>query len=79
MITTPAPASEIDRCTADASLLASLPLSKALNYARARVGNLRVFLGDPDVPIDTNHLERGLRPIPMGKNYPQLVVMEGCS
>ena len=31
------------------------------------MGNLRVFLGDPDVPIDTNHLERGLRPIPMGK------------
>ncbi len=48
-------------------LLPSHPLSKALNYARARVGNLRVFLGDPDVPIDTNHLERGLRPIPMGK------------
>ncbi len=48
-------------------LLPSHPLSKALNYARARVGSLRVFLGDPDVPIDTNHLERGLRPIPMGK------------
>ncbi|NIR32267.1 MAG: transposase, partial [Gammaproteobacteria bacterium] len=23
--------------------------------------------GDPDVPIDTNHLERALRPIPMGR------------
>jgi transposase len=48
-------------------LLPSHPLSKALNYARARVSSLRVFLGDPNVPIDTNHLERGLRPIPMGK------------
>lgn len=48
-------------------LLPSHPLSKALNYARARVSSLRVFLGDPDVPIDTNHLERSLRPIPMGK------------
>ena len=26
-----------------------------------------MFLGDPDVAIDTNHLERALRPIPMGK------------
>jgi len=48
-------------------LLPSHPLSKALHYARTRDRNLRVFLGDPDVPIDTNHLERGLRPIPMGK------------
>ncbi len=29
--------------------------------------SLQVFLSDPDVPIDTNHLERGLRPIPLGK------------
>jgi len=48
-------------------LLPSHPLSKALHYARTRDRSLRVFLGDPDVPIDTNHLERGLRPIPMGK------------
>ena len=27
----------------------------------------RVFLDDPQVAIDTNHLERALRPIPMGK------------
>jgi len=26
-----------------------------------------VFLVDPEVAIDTNHLERALRPIPMGK------------
>jgi transposase len=48
-------------------LLPSNPLSKALQYARSRQGSLQVFLSDPDVPIDTNHLERGLRPIPMGK------------
>jgi transposase len=28
---------------------------------------LKVFLEDPDVPLDTNHLERALRPIPMGR------------
>jgi len=28
---------------------------------------LRVFLEDPDVPMDTNHLEREIRPIPLGR------------
>ena len=28
---------------------------------------LQVYLSDPDVPIDTNHLERALRVIPMGR------------
>jgi len=48
-------------------LLPSSPLAKALKYVMARQASLQVFLSDPDVPIDTNHLERGLRPIPMGK------------
>ena len=48
-------------------LLPSHPISKALKYAMARVDSLKVFLSDPDVPIDTNHLERALRPIPMGR------------
>ena len=33
----------------------------------ARVASLKVFLSDPDVPIDTNHLDRARRPIPMGR------------
>ena len=48
-------------------LLPSNPLTKALKYAMARTDKLKVFLGDPAVPIDTNHLERALRPIPMGR------------
>ena len=48
-------------------LLPSNPLSKALHYARARRTPLQVFLSDPEVPIDTNHLERALRSIPMGR------------
>ena len=48
-------------------LLPKDPLSKALKYAQSRHASLQVFLGDPAVPIDTNHLERSLRPIPMGK------------
>ena len=48
-------------------LLPSSPLTKALAYAHRRRAALEVFLTDPDVPIDTNHLERALRPIPMGR------------
>ena len=43
------------------------PLLKALGYVRERQPALAVFLEHPDVPIDTNHLERGLRAIPMGR------------
>ena len=48
-------------------LLPKNPLAKALNYALQRRLGLEVFLDDPQVAIDTNHLERALRPIPMGK------------
>lgn len=48
-------------------LLPSDPLTKALNYVLSREASLTVFLEDPDVQPDTNHLERALRPIPMGK------------
>lgn len=50
-----------------ADLLPSNPLAKALAYAHAREGSLRVYLSDPAVPVDTNHLERALRAIPMGR------------
>lgn len=48
-------------------LLPSNPLTKALAYARDRRAAMEVFLTDPDVPLDTNHLERALRPVPMGR------------
>ena len=48
-------------------LVNSTPLAKALVYADNHQAQLRVYLGDPDVPIDTNHLERALRVIPMGR------------
>lgn len=43
------------------------PLTKALKYTLRREQALRAFLEDPGVPLDTNHLERTLRPIPMGR------------
>lgn len=44
-------------------------LSKALVYAHNREHALRVYLSDGNVQPDTNHLERALRVIPMGRNY----------
>jgi hypothetical protein len=43
------------------------PFIKALRYAHKRRLGLEVFLTDPDVPMDTNHIERALRVIPMGR------------
>lgn len=48
-------------------LVKSDPLNKALNYAEKREHALRVFLNDADVSPDTNHVERSLRVIPMGR------------
>ena len=48
-------------------LLPSSPFSKAANYALDREKALRVFLDNIDVPLDTNEIERALRPIPMGR------------
>lgn len=42
-------------------LLPSSPFTKALAYARERRCGLEVYLTDPDMPIDTNHLERAAR------------------
>ncbi len=41
--------------------------TKALNYTVQRKRQLMVFLENPDVAMDTNHLEREIRSIPMGK------------
>jgi transposase len=47
--------------------LPSSPFLGALAYIRERRVGLSVYLDDPDVSIDTNHLEPALRVIPMGK------------
>lgn len=52
--------------------LPSSPFLGALAYIRERRVGLSVYLDDPEVSIDTNHLERALRVIPMEKGT-------GCS
>jgi transposase len=48
-------------------LVKSNPLTKALIYVANHQEQMRVYLSDPDVAIDTNHVERNLRAIPMGR------------
>jgi transposase len=48
-------------------LLPSSPFTQAVGYSLQREKALRVFLENPDVPMDTNHLERAIRPIAMGR------------
>ena len=48
-------------------LLPSNPLTKAIRYAKERRGALSVYLCDPQLQIDTNHLERAIRPIAISR------------
>ena len=49
-----------------ADITPSSPFGKAVRYSRNHEQALRVFLGDPTIPMDTGAVERGIRPMPMG-------------
>ena len=48
-------------------LLPTNKFTKAANYALQHEKELRVFLSNPEVTLDTNHLERQTRPIAVGR------------
>jgi len=48
-------------------LLPSNPFTQAARYALEREAALKVFLAYPNVPMDTNHLERESRAIALGR------------
>ena len=52
---------------AKTALLPSSPFAKAAAYALDREEALKVFLAEAAVPLDTNHLERQIRPIAVGR------------
>jgi transposase len=52
---------------AEQALLPSSPFAQAAAYALEREEALKVFLEDAAVPLDTNHLERQIRPIAVGR------------
>ncbi|MDC0601780.1 IS66 family transposase, partial [Aliiglaciecola sp.] len=57
----------IDQQRQRLDLLPKHPLTKAILYVHERQAQLCVYLTHPKVSIDTNHLERALRVIPMGR------------
>ena len=48
-------------------LLPSNAFTKAANYAIEHRDELKVFLSNPEVSLDTSHLEREIRPIALGR------------
>jgi transposase len=50
-----------------AVILPTNPFGQAARYALEREAGLRVFLANPDVPLDTNQLEREIRPVALGR------------
>src|SRR5262245_42679879 len=57
----------LERTLRQQVLLPTNPFTKAARYALEREAALRVFLEYPTVPLDTNHLEREIRTIAMGR------------
>jgi transposase len=43
------------------------PLGKAIDYLGKHFEGLRVFLADPDVPLENNRTERALRGVVLGR------------
>jgi transposase len=57
----------LNKALDERALLPTSPFTKAACYAVDRERSLRVFLEHPGVQMDTNHLERALRPIALGR------------
>jgi transposase len=57
----------LEQTVRDTGLLPTNPFRQAAHYALDRRAAWSVFLADPTVPLDTNHLEREIRPIALGR------------
>ena len=69
----------LKKTIAEETFVPSDPFLKAANYALNREEPLKAFLENPALPLDTNHLERELRPQAVGrKNWMFHVTKEGA-
>jgi len=57
----------LKKISAEKALLPTSLFSKAVSYALKREKTLRVFLSNPEVPIDTNYIEREIRSVVLGR------------
>ena len=51
------------------------PLAEAINYTLNHWDGLTLFLTDGRVEVDSNTVERSMRPIALGRNYAKLRIM----
>jgi transposase len=51
------------------------PLTEAINYMLNHWNGLTLFLTDGRVEVDSNTVERSMRPIALGRNYAKLWIM----
>jgi len=51
------------------------PLAVAIRYALNHWDGLARFLGDGRIELDTNSVERAMRPVALSRNYPYLRIM----
>lgn len=58
---------EIHRWALQQRALPQSPLGKAIAYLGKHFDGLKVFLADPDVPLDNNRTERALRGVVLGR------------
>lgn len=55
------------KISAEKALLPTNLFTKAVSYTLKREKTLRVFLSNPEVPIDTNYIEREIRSVVLGR------------
>ena len=58
---------QIHRWALEQRALPQSPLGKAIAYLGKHWDGLRVFLSDPDVPLDNNQTERAMRSVVLGR------------
>jgi transposase len=58
---------QIHRWALEQRALPQSPLGKAIAYLGKHWDGLRVFLSDPDVPLDNNQTERAMRGVVLGR------------
>ncbi len=70
----------LKKTVAEGTFVPSDTFLKAAGYVTTREASLRAFLDDPDVPMDTNHVERELRGHAVGrKNWTFHITEDGAS
>ena len=71
----------IRTCCTTQRVLPESPLGKAIRYTLDLWDGLAAFLTHPALPLDTNHVERGLRALALGRKnrFPRDAARDGTA